>query len=213
MGFAAAQRAACCDDLLRAGPDAPTLCEGWTAADLVAHLWVRENDPVAAPGIVIGRLADLTQRRMDAALERWSFAGLVDLVRQGPPKGSAFALPGVDERANVAEYFIHGEDVRRPNQLPALPHDPAFEDWAWGRVSSMARFFFRTAASGVTLERADGASPGPRVVAHPGATMVTVLGDPSELLMFAFGRVKDARVRYVGLDADVAALTGTHIGF
>ena len=93
MGFAAAQRAACCDDLLRAGPDAPTLCEGWTAADLVAHLWVRENDPVAAPGMVIGRLADLTQRRMDAALERWSFAGLVDLVRQGPPKGSAFALP------------------------------------------------------------------------------------------------------------------------
>lgn len=32
-------------DLLVAGPDAPTLCEGWTAADLARHLYVRERAP------------------------------------------------------------------------------------------------------------------------------------------------------------------------
>ena len=33
-------------DLLEtAGPDAPTLCEGWTTRDLAAHVVVRERRP------------------------------------------------------------------------------------------------------------------------------------------------------------------------
>ncbi len=50
MGFATAERSDFCDAALAVGPDRPTLCEGWTVADLVAHAWTRENDPVAAPG-------------------------------------------------------------------------------------------------------------------------------------------------------------------
>lgn len=32
-----------CDLALQVGPDAPTLCDGWTVFDLIAHLVVREN--------------------------------------------------------------------------------------------------------------------------------------------------------------------------
>jgi uncharacterized protein (TIGR03083 family) len=30
-----------CDLMLETGPDAPTLCEGWTTRDLAAHLVIR----------------------------------------------------------------------------------------------------------------------------------------------------------------------------
>lgn len=43
--FAERERMALAADLLVAGPDAPTLCEGWTAADLARHLYVRERAP------------------------------------------------------------------------------------------------------------------------------------------------------------------------
>ena len=42
---ARAERDALCDLFLEVGPDVPTLCEGWTARDLAAHLVVRERRP------------------------------------------------------------------------------------------------------------------------------------------------------------------------
>ena len=56
------ERGRLCDLLLEVGPDAPTLCEGWTAADLAAHLVIRERKPLAAPGIVAGgKLGEYTE--------------------------------------------------------------------------------------------------------------------------------------------------------
>src|SRR5918999_422676 len=46
--FARSERADLCDLLDKVGPDAPTLCRGWNAHDLAAHLWIRENDPLGA---------------------------------------------------------------------------------------------------------------------------------------------------------------------
>ena len=43
MGYSRQERQALCDDLQAAGPDAPTLCVGWTARDLAAHLVLRER--------------------------------------------------------------------------------------------------------------------------------------------------------------------------
>ena len=50
--FAKSERADLCDLFDQVGPDAPTLCRGWDAHDLAAHLWIRENDPLGASGIV-----------------------------------------------------------------------------------------------------------------------------------------------------------------
>ncbi|HBA95165.1 MAG TPA: TIGR03085 family protein, partial [Acidimicrobiaceae bacterium] len=51
--LAQAERAALCDLLLDVGPEAPTLCEGWTAAHMAAHLVLRERRPDVGLGLVL----------------------------------------------------------------------------------------------------------------------------------------------------------------
>jgi len=53
VSVARRERAALVETLLGAGPDAPTLCEGWRTRDLAAHLVIREHRLDAAPGILI----------------------------------------------------------------------------------------------------------------------------------------------------------------
>src|SRR3954454_14827767 len=111
-----------CDLMLERGPDAPTLCEGWTTRDLAAHLVVREHRPDSAPGIMFKPFAGWTEkvRRGRAAK---SYEETVRLVESGPPTLSLFAVPGVDAAANTMEYFIHVEDVRRAGPDGAEPRE------------------------------------------------------------------------------------------
>ena len=60
VNFAQDERSELCDLLVDLGPDEPTLCEGWTTADLAAHLVVRERRPDSGPGIVWPPLAGYT---------------------------------------------------------------------------------------------------------------------------------------------------------
>ena len=108
------ERAELCDLLEELGPDAPTLDEGWTTADLAAHLVVRERDPRTGPGIVLrrGRAAALTAR-LQAAEKAKGYDAVVARVRSGPPWW--WKLPGVDGTAGLNEFFLHHEDVRRAN--------------------------------------------------------------------------------------------------
>ena len=55
VSIADTERAALCDLLDELGPDAPTLCEGWTTRDMAVHLYVRDRDPKAWAGISVGR--------------------------------------------------------------------------------------------------------------------------------------------------------------
>ena len=57
MKYARADRNLLCDLALDHGPDAPTLCAGWTVSDLVAHLILREDSIPAGLGMVIPALA------------------------------------------------------------------------------------------------------------------------------------------------------------
>ena len=54
LNFAQIERQDLCTLFEDLGPDVPTLCEGWTARDLAAHLVVRERRPDAALGILAG---------------------------------------------------------------------------------------------------------------------------------------------------------------
>ena len=56
------ERRALCDTLDAVGADAPTMCEGWDAHDLAAHLVVRERDPWTAPVIICGVLNGVIHR-------------------------------------------------------------------------------------------------------------------------------------------------------
>lgn len=208
MTFSHDERLALCDDALAAGPDAPTMCDGWTVADLVAHLYIRENDPLAALGVVIPALKDFTARRMSAALTRYGFAGLVEVVRNGPGRWSPFRL--FEEAANSLEMYVHHEDIRRAGADPS-PRDlgVAVENDLWGRIG-MARMAFRKSPVGVVLERSD--MPGTTVRAKPGTQTVTLVAPPSELILYALGRRTVADVRFVGDPETVAGLEHVHIG-
>jgi uncharacterized protein (TIGR03085 family) len=217
MTFAKEERAALCDLLVTVGPDAPTLCGDWTTHDLAAHLWIRETDPVGAPGILAKPLAGLTERRMAEVKSRWSYEDLVDRIRNGPARLSVFALPGVDEPANNTEFFVHHEDVRRAGDRPAGPRelDPEIEDWMWRRLKLLGRAFFRRAKVGVVLERVPAtAEPGtePETIrAQSGNQIVTVVGHPSELIIFAGGRTQVADVKLIGEQEAIDALISSDL--
>lgn len=195
--------------LLETGPDAPTLCEGWTTRDLAAHLVVRESRPDAAPGILLTPLSGWTDR-VQRSVASQPYPELVRRVRTGPPTLSVFSIPGVDSAANLVEYFVHHEDVRRgaegwaPRDLP-----PDLTDALWSRLSGMARLLFRKVPCGVVLERTDG-SPG-TVVARRGDPHVTLRGTAGELVMRAYGR-RAARLDIAGDPECVTSFENSRLG-
>lgn len=196
--------------LLDVGPDAPTLCERWTARDLAAHLVVREARPDAALGIALPPLAPWTAR-VTRAEATHAYPELVRRVRTGPPTLSVFSLPGVDSFANLGEYFVHHEDVRRaqPDWAPrALP--TGLPDELWKRLGQSARLMYRRVPVGVTLVRTDG--PGGTVIARPGAPMLTLTGTAQELLLRSYGR-RAVLVEVTGSPEAVAAFECAPLGF
>jgi uncharacterized protein (TIGR03085 family) len=215
MRYARDERLALCALLDQTGPREPTLCEGWTTLDLAAHLVLREHRPDAGLGMLGGPLAARTRRLQRRLTERTPYQSLVQMIRTGPPRLSPFRLPGADERANVVEYFVHHEDVRRaqPGWQPRKL-DQGLTEVLWRRLG-LARFLLRKAPVGVELARddePDGAAPGGRgrprvrITAKARTPVVTVTGSPAELTMWVLGRTTAARVRLDGGEADVAAL-------
>jgi uncharacterized protein (TIGR03085 family) len=214
--FAKSERAELCDLLDAVGPDAPTLCEGWQTHDLAAHLWIRETDPVGATGIVAKPLAGLLDRRMAEIKSRWEYAELVDRVRRGPARFSVFAFPGVDEGANTTEFFVHHEDVRRAGHQPHPSRvlGPEFEEWMWRRLKLLARAWFRRSPVGLVLERLGSATDDgqPETIrAVSGSTIVTLVGLPSELMLYAHGRSGVAEVKLVGEPEAIESFSTTDL--
>ncbi|WP_405947348.1 TIGR03085 family metal-binding protein [Streptomyces prunicolor] len=200
--FAKRERLLLADLLETAGPDAPTLCEGWRARDLAAHVVVRERRADAAGGIMIKQLAPRLERVMTEFAAK-PYDELIQLIRTGPPRFSPFQLKQLDEASNTVEFYVHTEDVRRaqPEWTPR-ELDPVFQDALWSRLERMARLVGRSAPTGLVLRRPDGQT----AVAHKGAPVVTVTGEPSELLLFAHGRQSVAKVELDGDENAIAKL-------
>jgi uncharacterized protein (TIGR03085 family) len=200
--LAHADRLRLCQLMEEVGPDAPTLCEGWTTKDLAAHLVARERRPDSVPGLVAEPFAAWSEKVRASELRR-PYRELVDLLRSGPPRWSPLGWPAFDRLGNTHEMFVHYEDVRRarpgwePRQL--APQD---EDDLWRVLGWVARRAFHPAQVGVVLERPDGTS---RTVGHRTPT-VTLTGPPGELLMYAFGRQEHADVQFHGPPDAVVAL-------
>ena len=192
--WAHAERVALCDLLTETGPDAPTLCEGWTTGDLAAHLVIRERRPDAGPGILIAPLAGYTERVQRRVKKATPFADLVTLLRGGPPAWSPMGLPGMDAAANTVEYFVHHEDVRRaqPGWEPRELHDDLLEQ-LWRRLR-MSRLVLRRVPVEITL-----VEPGGRTLrVTKGGKRVRVRGPVAELALWTLGRKDAARVDLTG---------------
>jgi uncharacterized protein (TIGR03085 family) len=207
MSLARRERAALSDEFDRAGPERPTLCEGWAARDLLAHLLVRERQPWAAAGIMVPALAPITQRAM-AGYDTVPWNERVDLLRSGPPVWSPMRPARIDAAANGGELVVHHEDLRRgaPGWEPRLA-DPERDAAVWAVVQRSARLLYRRSPVGVVLRRPSGE----QVLAKAGTAIVTLTGEPIELLLHAFGR-SAVRVETEGAEPDVAALAAAERG-
>ncbi|MFI7418294.1 TIGR03085 family metal-binding protein [Nonomuraea sp. NPDC049684] len=219
MTHARGERTALCDLFDRLGPEAPTLCEGWTTYDLAAHLVLRERRPDAMGGIGISALAGYTASVQNGLKAKHPYPELVGIVRR--PGGVYGLLPFLDTAVNTLEFFVHHEDVRRaqpgwePRELPA-----DLDELIWKRVSAGARIMLRRSPVRLVLRRTGGGSAAGRGsaggVALGGAregAKVQVTGTAQELLLFCFGRQEHARVELTGDDAAVSRATEARLGF
>lgn len=205
---ARAERAHLVQALTEAGPDAPTLCEGWTTRDLAAHVVMRERRVDAAAGIMVKAFSQRTERvQAEFAARPWS--ELLEMLAAGPSRRTPLGLAPIDEAANVVEFFVHCEDVRRakPGWEPRLL-DAGLTETLWKRTAGIARLAGRRAPAGLVLRRPDGQT----TVAHKGTPVVTLTAEPGEVVLFMSGRQGHAIVEMDGPEDAVAAVRAAKFG-
>jgi uncharacterized protein (TIGR03085 family) len=205
--LAADERQELCDLMQRLGPDAATLCEGWTARDLAAHLVLREGRLDAVPGIVLPVLAGHTAR-VQRSITRRPWPQLIEQVRNGPPWWSPWRLPGMGDRANTMEFFVHHADMRRAQpQWEPRPAEDRRARVLWTLLGAAASVLYRRSPVGVVLRTPQGWQR----VARRAERFVVVVGAPEELTLHAFGRDR-AVVEVEGDQIDVARLQSSQRG-
>jgi uncharacterized protein (TIGR03085 family) len=202
----AIERAQLCDLFLELGPDAPTLCEGWATVDLAAHLVIREHDPRTGLAILAGdRFAKLERSLMDKAKAR-GYETLVASIRRGPPLGP-FKIPGLRTLINLNEYFVHHEDVRRPNGFAPRTDRPDLDAALWSFLKRGARLQLRKVDARVTLD-----APGFGAVHNGSGPAVSLRGAPGEITLYLNGRRTAAEVAVEGEPAAIDALAKAKLG-
>lgn len=208
MTFDGVERARVCDLLEALGPDAPTLLAPWTTRDLAAHLYLREHDPLAGPGLVVpGAWARLAERHRQTALSR-DYLEVVESVRSGPR--GIFRLRWLRRVPNLNELFVHHEDVRRANGGRRRELEPALHQALWANAAGGAWLLTRR-LHGVGL-RLRNSTTNQTVRVRRGTPAVTIIGEPGELLLYLFGRDEVADVDFDGSTAAVRVLHNTKIG-
>lgn len=200
------ERAQLSDAFDRFGPDSPTLSGDWTTRDLAAHLVLRERRPDAAGGILLPLLANRTESvQQQIAAQPWP--QLVEQFRSGPPAWSPMRVGAVDEVANLAEFYVHHEDVLRGADPSARrARSEQLENALWGVLGRMGRFLLRKSPVGVDV-RAEGHRERPLTKAGQGDGRVTLVGAPGEVVLRVFGRgIADPAVTDVVIEGDDAAV-------
>ncbi|TGO04518.1 TIGR03085 family metal-binding protein [Serinibacter arcticus] len=208
------------DDDLRTGPRAdlvaalraarptdPTLCEGWEARHLAAHVVLRERRPVQV-ALSMARSVDPTAGLADGARDAEGYARLVDQVEEGPSRLSPLEWAPV---ANVVEFLVHAADVRRGNGLPEtqaeLPEHLTTAVWRSVRPMATLRYRRSAARGGVGLVLV---SPLARAVLARGERSAVLSGTPLELALWVSGRERASLATVEGPDDAVAAFLAAH---
>ncbi len=139
------------------------------------------------------------ERRLQQAARRAEdpghYAELVDRFRRGPSALSPLALPAVGHAANLIEFFVHTEDVRRAvDRWAPRVLDADYADVLWESLIRQAAVLYRGTDVGIILRRPEGQ----RHVVRKASTSVAITGEPGELLMHAIGRREHALVTFEG---------------
>jgi len=183
------------------GPSAPTLCEGWRTADLLAHLVLRERKPVAALGILVPSLSARTEQ---LTLELASdFEGNIRLFESGPPSWNPMRY--LDALVNGSEMLIHHEDVLRaqPEWKPRVLSAQAQQE---------ARRILRGAAQLMTRGAKVKVRPDPAGALTPANGEVVIRGDEVDILLRISGRSTNVHVTILGSAHDVQLFENSRLG-
>lgn len=206
------ERSALVRTLRSVGPDAPTLCEGWTTRDLAAHLVVREGRPDAAAGVLVPALASRLEELRLRETER-SWDELLDRIDGGAPWYSPFRY--ADQVANAAEFLVHHEDVLRAGEVwTERGFDTADLDRIWSLATTVARTVLRRVPARVELRTPPDVRLAKGRAVSTGAALapaVSVVAAPVEMLLWAFGRDAvhvDVSGTKDGIDAVLAVSRG-----
>ncbi len=206
-----AEREALCSLMLALGPDAPTLCQGWSTTDLAVHLVIREHKLLAATGIVFGGPFAVVLHRATDRMKMEPFPKLVATIRSGPP----LWLRPFDRAMNLMEFYVHHEDVRRGNgdTTPRPESETALlDDALWKLLGRSGRLLTRKLGSvGLTLRRSD-ISHQTEVPARTGSPAATMSGRPGELVLYLMGRKSAAHIKLEGPPEAIDAVTRASFG-
>jgi uncharacterized protein (TIGR03085 family) len=202
MSLAQSERAQLADLFVTLGPDQPTLCEGWDTKDLLVHLLVRERSVLGAVGNQVSALQSFTEKA-SAEYAKKPWPELIEEYRSGPPAWNPTGWGPLDDIANGGEMFIHHEDARR-GQVGWEPRvydaetAAALDKMAASGLSKMA---LRKSSVGVVAEL-----PTRTVTLKAGEPVVTVTGDPGEVVLWISGR--DAvRLEFSGDETAIETLS------
>lgn len=165
---------------------------------------------MAGPCLVLpGRFQRFAERHRVMLARRKDFASLVSTIRSGPPPGF-FRVGWVRALANLNEFFVHHEDLRRANGLGPRRLAPELDAALWRNVRRGGRFLGRRLSGcGLAVEWV---GAGELATVRPGAPAAVLSGAPGELLLYLFGRVGAAEVAVSGPPEAVAAVRRTHFG-
>ena len=204
MSWSATEKQSLAETLRVVDPDGPTLDEGLTVRHVLAHLVQREHSQRDIIGDLVARRPPgeepALSRLVDGARTPEGYAALVERFLAGPPRWSLLRWAG--DRANLLEYVVHHEDVRRGGLGDVAPRELSSGqlDALWGQLPFVGRLKFRAAPVGVALEWPDHQVH----VVKRGEPGVVLRGQPVELALYLTGRRSAAQVAVLAYPADVS---------
>ena len=201
MSLAHSERTALVHLLRELGPWAPTLCEGWSTAALLAHLVLRERKPAAALGILLPALSDRTERLTLEMAE--DFEANLRLIESGPPTWNPMRY--LDAIVNGSEMLIHHEDVLRA-QSQWKPRVLSFEE------QQEAQRILRGAGQLMTRGAKVRVRPDPVGALTPKSGEVVIRGDVVDILLRISGRTKNVTVTVLGSAPDLESFEKSRLG-
>ncbi|MDQ6753642.1 MAG: maleylpyruvate isomerase family mycothiol-dependent enzyme [Actinomycetota bacterium] len=126
MAWMEAERQALVTTFRETDPGAPTLCAGRNARRLLAHLVQREHSPRERATDALRRPEPGHEMNLNllthAAESPEGYEALIRRFAAGPPRRSPMSWLGGS--AQLVEYIVHHEDVRRAGSAPALTGPP-----------------------------------------------------------------------------------------
>lgn len=167
---------------------AATLCKGWDVGDIAAHLVARERSVYSDVGLIIESLHYVHDKKISRIKARGQSYILSKLAHY------PWWMPAV---ANVAEFYVHNEDILRGNlkMRRTKPNKEAGEI-LWQALRGLVKIRRELVADlgNVQLENIETGA----VLTIPNKTAqkdTIIAGLPGELLLFFYGRRNAAKVK------------------